>query len=154
MAIRVPNKIFGWTNTRVTAGTDTYDFLLPQDCSGFTVQVYTGTFSGTNETADIYVQTSPDGGSTWYDMGHFPQIVAAVTKNGSMFAHFSTTRPEISGLSGSAIGAGTTSALAAGEYSGVPILGRNTRILYTQAGTQMANAGTVINVFADQDATA
>lgn len=39
--------------------------------------IYASLLGATGGTLDIYCQTTFDGGSTWVDFGHFPQLAAA-----------------------------------------------------------------------------
>src|SRR5687768_5556425 len=50
----------------VVAGLDKYDSLL----------VIGDLVGATAGALDIYLQTSTDGGTTWYDYAHFPQLSA------------------------------------------------------------------------------
>jgi len=45
---------------------DSYAFILD-----------VGTITGTSPTFDVCIQTSPDGGTTWYDWWRFAQVTAA-----------------------------------------------------------------------------
>lgn len=156
MAIRLPSVVKQITDT-TTTGVTNYDFLLPQDTDNVVVKLYTGTFTGTNPTLDVYVQTTDDGGATWYDMGHFPQSVAAVSKSAAQWAFFSTLGgpKRTQGASVLDIGNATSSSIGVGQYTGLPLLGQLMRIAVKIGGTQVANAGTVITVLANnQSATA
>jgi hypothetical protein len=43
---------------------------------GDALQIAADLQGATGGTLDIYFQISPDGGATWYDMVHFPQLTA------------------------------------------------------------------------------
>ena len=141
MSIRTPILVKSITNT-ATTGTTNYDFNLPQDCDSVAVKIYTSTFTGTNPTLDVYVQTTDDGGTTWYDLAHSPQLVAAVTKQNANWIFVSNAGHKIAN---SVSGAST---LGAGVTSGVPILSQFMRVAVIIGGTQVANAGTEIRVYA------
>ena len=142
MAIRRPNLVKSITNT-ATTGTTNYNFVVPQDCDSLVVKLYTGTFTGTNPTLDVYVQTTDDGGATWYDVAHFPQLVAAVTKNNANWAVIGT---QTSFVTNSVSGAST---LGAGKNATIGLLSEFVRVAVIIGGTQVANAGTEIRVYAN-----
>ncbi len=145
MAIRNPILVKSITNT-ATSGTTNYDFFIPQDTDSVTVKLYTGTFTGTNPTLDVYVQTTDDGGVTWYDLGHFAQLVADVTKQNANWMTFSTNTafiaPSVSGAS----------TLGAGKAAPVPILSTLMRVAVIVGGTLVANAGTEVRVYSASQA--
>jgi hypothetical protein len=66
----------------------------------------------TGDTLDIYLQASWDNGTTWFDFVHFPQLAAAAAQTTKTItlsrANANTTL--------TAIGSGTSPALAAGTY--------------------------------------
>jgi hypothetical protein len=66
----------------VIATGNSANFTLPvADGYKFTMEV-SGTISGTTETLDMAIQTSPDGGTTFYDTWRFTQVTTtAVTRD-------------------------------------------------------------------------
>jgi hypothetical protein len=123
--------------------------LLPQDTDAITVFVSSSVFGLT--TLQTFIQTTPDGGTTWLDMGSTP-VIAAVTgpttataAQAPFVAHFDTIGARGNEGSPSVVAVGsvvsksinqvTSSAIGAGCYSGVPIMGRNLRIFHKATGT-------------------
>jgi hypothetical protein len=143
MSIRQPLYVVKQITNTETSGTTNYDFMLPQDCDSVSVRAYTGTFTGTSPTIDIYVQTTPDGGSTWYDMVHMTQITAAVSKSLAQWARLGVS------TQGTTTSTSGCSTLGSGLVSPLPILSQFMRIAVKLGGTQVVNAGTVIEVFAN-----
>lgn len=149
MSIRFPLQVVKSITDTATTGTVNYPFLVPQDIDGVVVKVYTGTFTGTNPTLDVYFQTTDDGGTTWYDVAHFPQFTAAVTKQ---LANWITipvncnvkTVPSTSG----------TSQLAASLITPIPLLSKECNIVVKYGGTQLTNGGVEIRVLANSQSRA
>lgn len=154
MSIRIPSSpVLDYTSTIATATTDSATVLLPQDCDSVTVKVWAPTFGATSD--DIYIQTSPDGGTTWYDMGNMGQITAAVVEQNALFGFFSTLgQPRTNAASVSAggaqagIGACAASTATAKTYTGLPIMGRNFRVYFKMAGSGASSVR--VQVFANQ----
>lgn len=147
--IRTPNSPIKSITDTGTSGATNYDFILPQDIDGIVVRAYTGaTFTGTNPTADIYVITQASDGN-WYDLGNLGQITAAVPVDSAIFDCYSTL-PSAPLGSGSIVGAPKASNLSGKRHSGLPIMGRNMRIQIKYGGTQLANTGVTVDVFAHQ----
>lgn len=149
MSIRFPLQVVKSITCTATTGTTNYDFFLPQDCDSIVVKYYTGaTFTGTSPTCNVFVQTTDDGGTTWYDVVKFTQIVAAVTKTNAAWA---TIGVNTSRATASVSGCST---LTAGTQATLPILSRNMRIAVIVGGTQVANDGVEIRVYANSQSTA
>lgn len=151
MAIRFPLQVVKSITNTATTGTTNYDFFLPQDCDSIAVKLYTGTFTGTSPTLNVFVQTTDDGGTTWYDLIHLPQLVAAVTKNNANWA----TAGVSTGFSvASASGCSTLGVSGIGAVAAIPILSRNMRVAVIIGGTQVVNSGTEIRVYANSQSRA
>lgn len=155
MSIRTPISVKSITDTN-TSGTTNYDFYLPDDTDNITCKVYTGaTFTGTNPTLDVYFMTTDDGGATWYDMGAIPQQTAAVTKTNALWAYFGVVgNPKrTQGASVLDIGSAPTSTTTAGRYTGLPLLSKLVRVAIKYGGTQVANTGVEVRVYANSQST-
>lgn len=153
MAIRLPLQTLLQTSDTATSGTVAYPFFIPQDTDNIVVKLSTGTtFTGTNPTLDVYVQTSDDGGTTWYDCANVGQITAAVSNQNARWANIPVGSfiERTQGASLLAIGAGAASTASTSQYTGVPILSRYARIYLKYGGTQLANNGVVVTVLANQ----
>lgn len=134
-----------------------YDVLLPQDADLIVVKAWNGETSngitGTSPLVQVYVQTTDDGGTTWYDcanVGPFsdtdsssfrsprsPRISAIPAAKGSDFRAFGSANTPFSVVGGSAVGAITT---------GLPLLGQLLRIKLQYQGTTATNGGLRIQV--------
>lgn len=150
MGIQIPLKNIKSITDTATSSTVSYPFLIPQDTTGVVVRVYTGaTFSGTSPTADVYFQTSEDGGTTWRDCVHFTQITAARSLQNAEFQPV-----PVIGITGTVGTSGFTSSvaastLAASKVSGLPILSQQNRIFLSYGGTIGTNSGINVDVLAN-----
>lgn len=147
MSIRFPLSVVKSITDTATSGTVNYPFLVPQDTESLVVKVYTGTFTGTNPTLDVYFQTTDDGGTTWYDVAHFPQFTAAVSKTQANWITIPVTMntktvPSTAGCS----------TLAASLVSPIPLLSKECNIAVKYGGTQLANGGVEVRVYSNSQA--
>jgi hypothetical protein len=150
MAIRIPSSpVLAFTSSIASAVTDAATVLLPQDTDAVTVMVTSSVFG--ISTLKTFVQTTPDGGTTWLDMGCIGVIAAttgptpATALAAPWVAHFDTIGAQINGGTTSVVATDSvrtrfinqvqSSAIGAGQYTGVPILGRNLRIFHVATGT-------------------
>jgi len=111
--------------------------LDDSDCIVFTCDLV----GATGGTLDIYVQTSPDGGGSWYDQVHLPQIAAGApvsraVASVSLFTNSPTTN---------VVGKGLAPALAANTIINGPYSDRCRLVFVAGSGT---TAGAVIRVIA------
>lgn len=146
MGIRIPlQTILSLVDTGTT-GVNNTTFQIPQDASEILCKVYTtATFTGTSPTCDIYLQTSDDGGTTWYDVCHFKQITAAIVNQNAMFQAVSVGFANQGGRGlGAYIGSVAASTAAASTVTGLPMIGPLGRVSVQYGGTQLTNSG--INV--------
>lgn len=67
----------------------------------------------TGGTLDVYLQTSHDGGTTWYDYAHFTQLASGAAAIKQTFH-----QSRASTLAVTTVGTGTTFALGAGVVAG------------------------------------
>src|SRR5215475_9473584 len=74
----IPYAASLFSGTTVAASVNQTFTLYLADSYQFIADV--GTVTGTSPTIDIAIQTSPDGGTTWYDVWRFAQITAASTR--------------------------------------------------------------------------
>jgi hypothetical protein len=106
-------------------------------------QIYAAIQGATGGTLDIYIQTSPDGGTTWTDYGHFTQLAAAASQIFRMVA-FSKAGQQLTALT---VGTGTSPALAANTFMGGD-WGDRMRIVYVAgAGTTLGATQTIHAIF-------
>lgn len=144
MAIRLPLTVVGQfdddndTGTGSVAGGIPHTFLLPQDCDNVVVKM-TASVAGTG--VSTFLQTSDDGGTTWYDVAR----TSIVSNANSTTAQWLSV-PVIGGgvatgktfATGSivsmGIGNAAASSLGQQQVSGLPILNREARVFNVIAG--------------------
>lgn len=148
MGISIPLKNVKSVSDTGTSSTSSNVFILPSDASEVVVRVYTGaTFSGTSPTADVYFQTSEDGGTTWRDCVHFGQITGAIALQNAQFQPISVSGSGGSRGLGAFVGSVAASTAGAGVATGLPILGIANRIFIVYGGTIGVNSGINVDVF-------
>lgn len=158
MAIRLPLKVVlsSDNSTEVGAGSVlggvAIPFVIPQDTDNIVVKFQAATAGG---GASAILQTTDDGGTTWFDVGRtsvvssaqgvlaewlsVPIIGFGVRTNPSSVV---ATGSVLAGVDSGAIGQAPPSILAAKSYSGLPILSQQGRIfIVLQAGV---SASTVL----------
>lgn len=168
MAIRIPSSpVLAFRSSIASAVTDAATVILPQDTDSITVMVTSSVFGLT--TLNTYVQTSADGGTTWLDMGNIGTIVAttgptpATALGAPWVAHFDSVGAQPAGGSTSVVSVGSvatrfinqiqSSAVGSGQYSGIPIMGRNLRIFHKATGTGASDILTQVYVHNQSSAT-
>jgi hypothetical protein len=161
MAIRLPSSpVLAFRSSIASAVTDAATIILPQDTDAITVAVTSSVFGIT--TLNTFVQTSPDGGTTWIDMGNIGTITATTGATPTTalqqpwIAHFDTIGAQANQGTTSVVSVGSVasrginqvgaSVIGAGQYSGVPILGRNLRIFHKATGTGASDILTQVYV--------
>ena len=164
MSIRLPLKIvldvnnsaINATGPASTAGGVANTFDLPQDVDGVVVKFTASVLAG---GASATLQTTDDGGTTWYDVGRTSIVSNAnndVTaqwlsvpvagfgyRGGNVIASTIATDSVIAITSSvfNTIGNAAASSLGSHSYSGMPILSQRGRIFlrYTSAVTSILN---------------
>jgi|ERR1035437_5089454 hypothetical protein len=161
MSIRQPNSpVLAWHSSIASAVTDAATVILPQDTDAITVFVTSSVFG--ISTLNTFVQTSPDGGSTWLDMGCIGQLTGttgatpATALQQPYVAHFDTIGARgnegvpsvvaVGSVVNQGIGKIGASVVGAGQYSGIPIMGRNLRIFHKATGTGASDIYTQVYV--------
>ena len=150
MSIKQPSSpIVSFRSSIASAVTDATTVVLPQDTDAITVMVTSSVFGIT--TLNTFVQTTVDGGSTWIDMGNIGTIAGvtggtpATALQQPWVAHFDTIGAQGNQGVTSVISVGSVvvrninqvgaSVASAGQYTGVPILGRALRVFHKATGT-------------------
>lgn len=134
------------TITDTTGTTGSTSFVLQNtDFNVLVAKLKAATLSGTSPTLDVYIQTSDDGGTTWYDVVHFTQLTAAVTNQNAYYATLGVTK-------GAAyVGQPESQHISAGTVSSLPLLGRLVNVAYVYGGT-VGTANMTCTIYAvDQD---
>ena len=150
MSIKQPSSpVMSFRSSIASAVTDAATVILPQDTDAITVLVTSSVFGIT--TLNTFVQTTVDGGANWIDMGNIGTITGttgatpATALQQPWIAHFDTIGAQGNQGTTSVVAVGSVvvrninqvgaSVAAAGQYTGVPILGRNLRIFHRATGT-------------------
>lgn len=161
MSIRQPNSpVLAFHSSIASAVTDAATVILPQDTDSITVFLTSSVFGIT--TLNTYIQTSPDGGTTWLDMANMGVMTATtgatpVTALQQPFvASFNVVGQSQANGSSSVISVGSVvtrdinklgaSVAAAGTYTGLPIMGKNLRIFHVATGTGASDIFTQVYV--------
>lgn len=149
MSIRIPSSpVLSFRSSIASAVTDAATILLPQDTDSITVMLTSSVFGIT--TLNTYVQTSPDGGTTWLDMANMGVIAGttggtpATALQQPIVAHFDVVGARGNEGTTSVVSVGSVvtksinkigaSVASAGTYTGLPIMGRNLRIFHVATG--------------------
>lgn len=156
MALNQPTKaILDVSNTDLggasVAGGYAYTFNLPSDVTTIAVRwrpsVTTGHFGA-------ILQTSPDGGSTYYDVARTSTISAANAVT-AQWLTASTIMPGVrtaviqsSSMISAGIGAAGASTLGSQQVSGLPLMGTANRMFLILGGAADVNDGSRVEVFA------
>ena len=117
-------------NITATSSGNTTVVIPVNDFDSFIAKLVVTTLSGTSPTLDVYIQTTDDGGTTWFDAAHFTQYSAASTNPNWMTIHVEGGDGVISTLGGE-IGDATIAA----SKTGVPLMDKLVRIKYVYGGT-------------------
>lgn len=167
MAIRLPlYTVLDYNNTTIqgggpasVAGGVSKPFQLPQDTDNVVVKFQASVLAG---GASAVLQTSDDGGTTWYDVGR-----TSIVSNANLTTAEWLSAPVIGAGIGAppvqttasifvgGIGSAAASTLSAGEMSGMPILGIQGRVFirYSNAVTSIISERVTVMVNS-QSATA
>lgn len=125
-------------------------FFLPQDTDNVVLKIPTASVNGSAPVVDVFLQTSDDGGSTFYDVACV-RLPSTVTSS-VLFAN-NTTAPWVSAATvfkSSVAGSAAASSLGANQVSGLPILSEFGRVSIKYSGTITANNGVRVQVSANQ----
>lgn len=162
MAIRLPLTTLlsvqnnGLLGASSVAGGIANTFLIPQDCDNIVVK-FTASVAG--DGVSTILQTSDDGGTTWYDVARTSIVSNANATNAEWLStpvigigvRTTTGTPSVGGgvhtsVYG-AIGQTPASALGQKSVSGLPILGRQARVflIVGAAATGVASVTTVVS---------
>ena len=172
MSIRLPLKVvLDQNNSAIvatgpasTAGGVGYSFTLPQDTDGVVVKFQASILAG---GVSATLQTTDDGGTTWYDVARSSIVSNANATTAEWLAApvfgsgFRPTQGVASVGTGTAvsvlstIGTAAASSLAQKDFSGLPILSQQGRVFlrYTNAVTSVLNERVIV-MTGSQSATA
>ncbi len=104
------------------------------------IKIVANLLGATGGALDVYIQWTPDGGTTWYDYAHFTQLGAgAAAVKYTCSSTFGTTVPV-------ATGSGTSPVLAAGASVGGPF-GDGLRCYVVAGASTSAGAAQTIKIY-------
>lgn len=163
MAIRLPLvTVLDYNDTPQTgagsvAGGVAKTFTIPQDADNIVVKLTASVIAG---AVSATLQTTDDGGTTWYDVARTSVVSNANNTTAQWLsvpvvgAGVTAARP-VTGSVLATIGSAAASTLASGQFSGLPILSQQGRVflMYTAAvtSTDLARVKVMVN---SQSATA
>jgi hypothetical protein len=162
MSVRLPLQgVLDVTNTDLGAGSVAggyaYPFKIPQDCDNvvvkFTPSVVTGHMG-------VILQTSDDGGTTWYDVARTSTLSLAVRPEWISAPVISAgvnpiviSNAQAGSVLGGTIGHAAASTLASRQVSGMPILGIQNRAFAILGGGATVNSGSRIQVLVNSQSS-
>lgn len=141
-----------------TSGTNNYLFTIPSDVDSICAKVWLNSTWNASGSAIVYIQTTEDGGSTWRDVSVTNIGAATVAATvGNQNAHFisigcigQSTRGVsnyIGSVAASTLNLTQVNASAAGNTSGMPMLGTLGRISVVYTST-ITTSGINVQIFA------
>lgn len=107
------------------------------------MSVYAKLTGATGGTLDVYLQYSPDGGTTWVDYAHFPQISAGAS---AIYRVWNVSK-SAQQTSLATVGTGTSPALSANSILGGDWGDRLRTVMVAGAGTSAGAAQTLLLTF-------
>ena len=163
MGLRLPlQTVLDFTNTDTgVTSVVAQSFRIPQDTDNIVVKVPVSSINGSGAVCDIYLQTSDDGGTTYYDVASLRTTATKIIPATALWMSApvigagmrSTVFPTVSALGGgnpgsvlSTTGSAAASSLGVNQVSGLPILGIQNRIYLKYSGTIDANNGVQVQV--------
>lgn len=153
MSIRFPLQgVLDYTDTGVGAtSVVSQTFTIPQDTDNIVMKV-TSSVNGTNPAVDVFLQTSDDGGATFYDQAHvsLPQSLAAsVITISNPNAQWASAGVIGFDVSPSVIGNASIRGSKSNTYTGLPIIGTIGQIQIAYSGVITTNNGVRVQVKAN-----
>lgn len=149
-------KILSVSDTSLASviGGINYTFTMPEDSDTVVARFYTGaTFSGTGPSATVYLQTSPDGGSTWLDVSNWSTTTAVPVAN-AHYQQFNSIGSYTRGVGqwtgsvqASTLFIASVASSAVGISSGAPIMGTFNRVSIQYNGVVSTNSGINVDIF-------
>lgn len=159
MAFATPSAssraIYTLRDVTTAAASQTFTFMIPQDCDSIVAKFWTAanfTPQSTN-AAQVTIQTSEDGGTTWRDVAAWTTQAIVLNQN----AHFASI-PCIGGngrgvanwigsVAASTLALAATASVATGIASSLPMLSTIGRVQLTITGT-LTTGGVNVDIYA------
>lgn len=146
------------TGSTSVLGGIAYPFKLPQDTDNVVVAFSPSVTGGISAT----FQTSPDGGTTWYDVERTSIASASPSGVGPQWLNISTIGGQRTVVTSSVISTGSligvvqngtaaASTLGSGQNSGLPIMGIQNRIFLIQQAGISASQGSRVQVLVNNE---
>lgn len=145
------------TGSTSTLGGIAYPFKIPQDTDNV-VMAFSASVVGAGISAVF--QTSPDGGTTYYDVARTSIASASPSGVGPQWVSVpviggQTVRASVvavgSVIAVNTIGTAAASTLGSGQFSGLPILGIQNRVFLIQQTGISASQGTRVQVLVNNE---
>ncbi len=152
MSIRLPlQTVLDYNDSGNVGATSivSKQFTLPQDTDNVVLKLSVASISGTAGTVQAFLQTTDDGGTTWYDVANIqpPYVVTSSTINiVNAAALFASATTESQGRAGSIIGNVNASTLGTNQTSGLPILSTKGQVSLVYTGVIATNNGVRVQV--------
>ena len=137
-----PQSVFNLSEITGVSGSQIFT-IIPTDFNVLVGKLYNVGFAGTSPTLDVYLQTQDPTTGTFFDVVHFAQETGAVTEANAVFASF--------GKPVNYVGVPGQSHIGAGTVSGLPLLSRTMKVVYTYGGTVGTSTATLSIEAVDQD---
>ncbi len=122
-------------------------FTIPQDTDNIVLKVPLASISGTAPVVDVYLQTTDDGGTTYYDVAHLgipttvTSSVLSVTLAKALFVSQATI-----GNEGSVMSSPSMRGTVVNQGTGLPILGTLGQVQIAYSGTIATNNNMQVQV--------
>lgn len=139
-----------------TAGGTAVNFTIPQDTDNIVVKLVASTTAG---GYSALIQTTDDGGTSWYDIARTSIVsntagnynaewlsIPVVGSSGSRVISSLVAPGSIVGVTGGSGGRAAPSTLASGTVSGLPILGTLNRVFLISTGNVTATSMVQVQV--------
>lgn len=158
MPIRKPTQVLLDYNDSGNVGATSVvskTFTIPQDTDSLVIKLVSSSVNGTAPTADVYLQTSDDGGTTWYDQSRISVPATTVSSvlsntNAKALWDVAVTAGTSDNLNtGSIVGNASMRGLGSNQHSGLPILGTLGQVQISYGGTITTNNGLRVQVLAN-----
>lgn len=162
MSVRIPlTGVLDITNTDLGAGSVlggySYPFKIPQDTDNIVVKFTPSVVTG---NMGVILQTSDDGGNTWYDVARTSTLSLAVQPEWISAPIISSginpivrSNSSAGSVLGGTIGNAAASTLGSRQVSGMPILGIQNRVFAILGGGATVNSGCRIQVMVNSQSS-
>lgn len=147
--------IYSLRDVTTAAATQTFTFMIPGDADSIVAKFWTtSTFNPqSTNAAQVTIQTSEDGGTTWRDVAAWTCQAAILNQ----LAHFASipcigtnsrgVANWIGSVAASTLALAATASVANGTASGLPMMGTLGRVQLTITGT-LTTGGVNVDIFA------